>query len=259
MQLNISSDDNRKNIIGIIPARYDSTRLPGKPLCMINGKSIVQRVYEQAKQANKLFDVCVATDDERIVSHVNNFGGKVYMTSVNHPSGTDRCLEAAEKYISQNKNISIHAVVNIQGDEPFIAPVVINDLSDVFYDENIEIATIARKFCKNEDIFDSNSVKVVVSKSDKALYFSRSVIPFLRNFKTEKWLDNLSFYKHTGIYAYRFDVLKKICRLQQSPLEIAESLEQLRWLENDFSIKVIFTDYKSVSIDSYEDLKRFEV
>jgi len=240
-------------IVGIIPARYDSTRFPGKPLVDIGGKIMIQRVYEQAKKV--LAYVCVATDDERIFNAVKEFGGEVVMTGKHHVSGTDRCYEAVEKFEAE-KEISANVIINIQGDEPFIDPIQIKQLSDLFKQEDTEIATLIKRVKEVSVLSDPNIVKVVTGNRGDALYFSRSCIPFVRNFNEEEWLNNQDFYQHIGMYGYAKSVLKEICKLQKGTLELAESLEQLRWLENGYGIKTAITDIDSVGIDTPEDLQR---
>jgi len=239
--------------IGIIPARYASTRFPGKPLADINGKPMIQRVYEQVKIA--LDHVVVATDDSRIEAAVKAFGGDVVMTSSEHQSGTDRIAEAIEKIESETKE-NYQVVINIQGDEPFIQPEQISALKDCFNSPSTQIATLIKAIENADEIFDINKVKVVVSKSLRALYFSRSPIPFVRGSEKEDWIKEQTFYKHIGMYAYRRDTLNEITKLPQSSLEIAESLEQLRWLENEYVIKTDITKHESIGIDTPEDLER---
>ena len=236
--------------IGIIPARYESTRFPGKPLADINGKPMIQRVYENV--AGELSGVWVATDDQRIFDAVARFGGKAILTSTAHRSGTDRVAEAAE-IISANTDFDV--VVNIQGDEPFVSGGQIRALKECFSDET-EIATLVRIIEEINELFDQNKPKVVVSDNKNALYFSRSTIPFLRGVEKDEWLREATFYAHVGIYAYRKDILKKLSELKPGILEQAESLEQLRWLENGFSIKTAVTDYSGFGIDTPEDLAR---
>ena len=237
-------------IHGIIPSRYASSRFPGKPLIDIDGKSMIQRVYEQAKKANSLTDVIVATDDDKIFKHVQSFGGNVVMTSTSHESGTDRCAEVLEK------SEGFDVVLNIQGDEPFINPEQINQLSACFNDEKTDIATLIKEIKTEEELFNPNRPKVDFDKNNFAKMFSRNVIPELPNIKKEDWIKEHTFYKHIGIYGYRSDVLSKISKLPQSPLEIKERLEQLRWLENDFAIKIATTEYEAVAIDTPQDLEK---
>lgn len=237
--------------IGLIPARYASTRFPGKPLALLAGKPVIQHVYEQA--AKVLDAVYVATDDERIYNKVLEFGGKVVMTSIEHHSGTDRIEEALEK-IGGNFDV----VVNIQGDEPFIAQSQIETLCHCFEDEATQIATLGKPFECIEAVENPNSPKIVVDNRGYAMYFSRSIIPFVRGVERQEWLKKYPFLKHLGIYAYRTEVLKAITRLPQSSLELAESLEQLRWLENGYRIKVGITNVETVGIDTPEDLQRAE-
>ena len=241
--------------VGIIPARFASTRFPGKPLVDIGGKSMIQRVYEQVSKV--LADVYVATDDQRIFDAVLAFGGRAIMTSDQHKSGTDRCYEAYSK-LSGNFDV----VINVQGDEPFIQPEQIETLKDCFKSTETEIATLAKRFTEMdgfEALNNPNSPKLVVNKSDEAMYFSRSIIPFRRGAETADWILLNTYLKHVGIYAYRADVLRQLTQLEQSPLEISESLEQLRWLENGFRIKVGYTDVETVGIDTPEDLEKVKM
>ena len=240
--------------IGIIPARYASTRFPGKPLAVLGGKTVIQRVYEQV--SGVLDDAYVATDDERIEAAVRAFGGKVVMTSVHHKSGTDRCYEAYTKIGGQ-----YDVVVNVQGDEPFIQASQLNAVKACFDEPATQIATLVKPFTEESSpdaLENPNSPKVVVGKNRQALYFSRSVIPYLRNVEKQDWLKHHIYYKHIGLYAYRSEVLKEITALPQSPLELAESLEQLRWLENGYTIKVGVTDIETIGIDTPQDLERAE-
>ena len=241
--------------LGIIPARYASTRFPAKPLAMLGGKTVIERVYRQVE--GEMDDVVVATDDERIEQAVKSFGGKVVMTSDKHRSGTDRCYEALTKTPGE-----FDVVVNIQGDEPFIQHQQLQAIKECFVDETVDIATLVRPFTV-EDGFDAlenaNSPKVVMNNRMEALYFSRSIIPYFRGKdKGETWLKGHTYYKHIGLYAYRTNVLKEITRLPQSSLELAESLEQLRWLENGYKIKVGISDIETIGIDTPEDLARAE-
>ncbi len=237
--------------IGIIPARYSSTRFPGKPLSILGGKPVIQRVYEQTSKV--LNNVCVATDDERIYNKVIEFGGNAVMTRADHKSGTDRIAEAYEKIGKPYK-----VVINIQGDEPFIHPEQIESVMACFDDKDVEIATLGKRFTSMEAVQNPNSPKIVVDNRGFAMYFSRSVIPFVRGVEEGEWLGHYPFLKHLGLYAYRVDVLKAITALPQSSLEKAESLEQLRWLQNGFRIKVAETEFETVGIDTPEDLKRAE-
>ena len=240
--------------LGIIPARYASTRCPAKPLAMLGGKTVIQRVYEQV--AGVLDDAYVATDDERIEAAVKAFGGKVVMTSVHHKSGTDRCYEACTKIGGD-----FDVVVNIQGDEPFIQPSQLEAIKNCFNDPSTDIATLVKPFTPAdgfEALENVNSPKVVVNKNMNALYFSRSIIPYQRNKDKAEWLAGHTYYKHIGLYAYRAEVLKQITSLPQSSLELAESLEQLRWLENGYSIKVGISEVETIGIDTPQDLARAE-
>lgn len=237
-------------VLGIIPARYASTRFPGKPLTDIKGKSMIRRVYEQAQQAN-LAEVVVATDDARILEHVQRFGGKAVMTAADHQSGTDRCFEA---YKLHNKPYEY--IINIQGDEPFIHPEQINLVADLFQRPQTQLATLIKQVQTPEELFNINSPKVVISHQGEALYFSRQPIPFCRNVPNDIWHKQHTYYKHIGIYGYRADILEQITQLPPSTLELAESLEQLRWLENGFRINTALTKYETIGIDTPEDLER---
>lgn len=232
-------------VLGVIPARYASTRFPAKPLADIGGKSMIQWVYAQASKSTKLSKVVVATDDQRIFDHVQSFGGVVCMTSGDHPSGTDRCFEALTK-----QKETFDYLVNIQGDEPFISPKQIDTLAAML-DGNTELATLAKRITDQESLQNPNVVKVVRNVHDEALYFSRSPIPFARNTKEE-----IIYFKHIGMYGYRADILEKVTKLKVSKLEKAESLEQLRWLENGFKIKVAETDQETIGVDTPEDLEK---
>lgn len=241
--------------IAIIPARYASTRFPGKPLTNLCGKTVIQRVYEQVKK--QLSDICVATDDTRIFEHVKSWGGNVIMTRNDHNSGTDRIEEAIEKLEAQGKEYDV--IVNVQGDEPFIQPDQIATLCECFNDENTQIATLGIRFTKDiETISNPNSPKIIRDNKGFAMYFSRSVIPFCRNKETKEWPEAYPYMKHIGMYAYRRNVLREITSMPQSSLEIAESLEQLRWLQNGYKIKVGETSFETIGIDTPEDLKKAE-
>ncbi len=236
----------------IIPARFASTRFPGKPLALIGGRPMIQHVYEQALACEQLSRVVVATDDERIKACVQKFGGEVYMTSDQHPSGTDRVAEVA----TQLHDIDV--VINIQGDEPFVQPMQLEQLCSMFSEAAVEIATLAHPISEEDFIHDPNVVKVVFSANNRALYFSRSAIPFLRGQTEGEWKDRQQHYQHLGLYAYRREVLLQLTKLSPSSLEQAESLEQLRWLQADFSIYLGVTPHKSLGIDTPADLERAE-
>ncbi len=238
--------------ICIIPARYASTRFPGKPLALIHNKTMIQRVYEQVSLVLK--EVWVATDDKRIEKAVKQFGGKVVMTATTHQSGTDRVAEAINN-IEKSTNQTFDVVINVQGDEPFIQPEQIHTIMNCFQQPKTAIATLIKPIKNEEEIFDSNKVKVVVGNAQQALYFSRSPIPFLRGVPKEEWLSKELFYKHIGMYAYKKEVLKEITQLPQSKLEKAESLEQLRWLENGYYIQTEETNHESIGIDTPADLE----
>lgn len=241
--------------IGIIPARYASTRFPGKPLADIHGKTMIQRVYEQTLLS--IDEVWVATDDERIKTEVEKFGGKVVMTSSDHQSGTDRIAEAVAT-ISESNQQEYDVVINIQGDEPFIQPDQIELVKACFDSPNTQIATLVKQISCQEDIFDPNKVKAVISKDQKALYFSRSPIPYQRGVEKGEWLNHGTFYKHIGMYAYKSEVLHEITKIEQSSMELSESLEQLRWLENGYWIQTDITEHESIGIDTPEDLERIK-
>ena len=238
--------------VAIIPARFASTRFPGKPLAMLGEKTIIQLVYEQVTKV--ISDVFVATDDDRIFREVEKFGGKAIMTSDQHKSGTDRCYEAFTKLDEY-----FDVVINVQGDEPFIQPEQIELLRNCFGDENTDIATLIKKIdTENSEavLFNPNSPKVVTDKNGFAMYFSRSTIPYMRGVDTKEWAEKHDFYKHIGIYAYRSEILRELTSLPPSVLEIAESLEQLRWLENGYRIKTAITGTETIGIDTPEDLEK---
>ena len=237
--------------IGIIPARYASTRFPGKPLAMLGGKTVIQRVYEQVSCV--LDEAYVATDDERIREAVERFGGVAVMTSPNHKSGTDRIEEAATRL-----NTDADVIINVQGDEPFIQRSQLETVKQLFSDPRTQIATLGKPFESMEAVCNPNSPKIVCDVDGYALYFSRSVIPYIRGKEQAQWLQSFPFLKHIGLYAYRRDVLHAITQLPQSALELAESLEQLRWLQNGYRIRVGLTDVETVGIDTPDDLQRAE-
>ncbi|SDF06381.1 3-deoxy-manno-octulosonate cytidylyltransferase (CMP-KDO synthetase) [Mucilaginibacter pineti] len=240
-------------ILGIIPARYASSRFPGKPLVDIAGKSMIQRVYEQAKKCNDLTEVIVATDDDRIFNHVQAFGGVAVMTAADHQSGTDRCAEVALLHPEY------HVVINIQGDEPYIDPEQITKLAACFINPDTQIATLIKKVLTVEELHNTNSPKVVINKLSEAIYFSRSALPHIRGQEPENWLEFYTYFKHIGIYGYRADVLQQITKLPISGLEKAESLEQLRWVENGYRIKVAETELETHAIDVPEDLLKLKL
>lgn len=240
--------------LAIIPARYASTRFPAKPLATLGGKLIIQRVYEQVKRAVE--DVVVATDDDRIMAAVEAFGGRAVMTSTEHRSGTDRCYEALQK-VGGDYDI----VINVQGDEPFIQPEQIRSLVSCFEDEATDIATLVKPFTPEDGIEaleNPNSPKVVISRDMKAIYFSRSVIPYIREVERSEWLTKHTFYKHIGMYAFRAKTLGEVTALAQSSLELSEKLEQLRWLESGYRIGVGITNIETIGIDTPDDLRRAE-
>lgn len=237
-------------IIGIIPARYASTRFPGKPLQDIAGKSMIQRVYDQVKGTASLSEVVIATDDERIADHVRSFAGNVIMTSSDHQSGTDRCAEVMAKVSG------FDVAINIQGDEPFINPLQIELLASSFADEKTEIATLVKHIQSEEELWNNNIPKVVRNVHDEAIYFSRQTIPYLRGKDTKEWLHLHKYYKHIGIYGYRRDVLLALTKLPVSTLEEVEALEQLRWIEQGYKIKTVETEHETIAVDTPADLER---
>jgi 3-deoxy-manno-octulosonate cytidylyltransferase (CMP-KDO synthetase) len=238
-------------IIGIIPARYASTRFPGKPLVEIDGKTMIQRVYEQATKA-KVFDkIIVATDDDRIVDCVKSFGGNVVMTSVDHQSGTDRCAE-----VIKIERDHYDYAINIQGDEPFIHPEQIKLLVKCISQKDVQIATLVKEIKSIEELNNTNAPKVILNINDEAIYFSRAAIPVCRGIDNNEWLKHNTYFKHIGLYAYKTDILLKITKLKPSKLELCESLEQLRWIENGYKIKTEVTTFESQAIDTPEDLKK---
>ncbi len=238
------------NILGVIPARYHSSRFPGKPLIDIRGRTMIQRVFEKASQSKYLSKVVVATDDERIASHVQDFGGNAMMTSPHHKSGTDRCTEVIRHFPEMK------AIINIQGDEPLIDPSQIDRVAACFEDPVVEIATLYKKIIDPEEIINENIVKIVFDHFSRAIYFSRSPIPFVRGKPQSEWINCQNFNKHIGIYGFRRDILETIRSLKPSGLELAESLEQLRWLQNGISITVRKTEIETQAIDTPDDLKK---
>lgn len=236
--------------IGIIPARYQSTRFPGKPLAVIKGKPMIQWVYENTLKT--LGQAWVATDDDRIFSVVERFGGKAVRTSPEHQSGTDRCAEAAELIANDT---SFDVVINVQGDEPFIKAAQIELLKNCFVDRAVNIATLVKKIDSADELNNPNRPKVVLDNKKNALYFSRAAIPYFRNEAAQDWHLKHRYWAHIGLYAFRFETLRELTRLKQTPLELAESLEQLRWLENGYSIRTAETTFQSIGIDTPEDLE----
>jgi len=239
-------------ILGIIPARYASSRFPGKPLVDIGGKTMIQRVYEQAKKCRSLSEVIVATDDDRIFNHVNGFGGIAVMTGANHQSGTDRCAEVARLHPGYD------VISNIQGDEPFIDPEQITKLTACFNDPETQLATLIKRILTEQELHNTNSPKVVINKLSEAIYFSRATLPHIRGQEPENWLEFHTFFKHIGIYGYRADILQEVTKLPVSPLEKAESLEQLRWIDNGYRIKVAETELETHAVDVPEDLEKLK-
>ncbi|MCW2259934.1 MULTISPECIES: 3-deoxy-manno-octulosonate cytidylyltransferase [Sphingobacterium] len=237
-------------VIGIIPARYASSRFPGKPLVDIGGKSMIQRVYEQVKNTSCLHEVIVATDDDRIAEHVKSFAGNVILTASSHQSGTDRCAEVIAKVSG------FDIVINIQGDEPFINPLQIELLASCFDKEETQIATLVKKIHTEDELFNVNIPKVVRNIAGQAIYFSRQTIPYLRGIEQKNWLSKHNYFKHIGIYGYRTDVLKELTQLPISILEETEALEQLRWIEHGYTIQTAETEHETIAVDTQEDLER---
>ncbi len=236
-------------VLGIIPSRYGSSRFPGKPLIDLMGKSMIQRVYEQAKKCTDFTDVIVATDDQRIFDHVKSFGGLVMMTSTEHASGTERCGEVIEKYEDYD------IIINIQGDEPLIRPEQLTDLIRVFGSQDVSIGTIVKPMSNESDIRNPNRIKVVLDKNKNGIYFSRSPIPHIANTTHTNWLDKTTFYKHIGIYAWRTKTLQELLKLEATTLEKLESLEQLRWIYNGYTIRTVETNIETPNIDAPEDVE----
>jgi 3-deoxy-manno-octulosonate cytidylyltransferase (CMP-KDO synthetase) len=244
------------NIIGVIPSRYASTRFPGKPLAMIDGKSMIQRVWEQASKSAFINEVIVATDDSRIFDHVKGFGGLVMMTSAEHQNGTSRCHEVLEILKVGKPDLKLDALINIQGDEPYINPRQIDQVAELFENPSVELGTLAKVMTDPEEVFSEHVVKVVMDNYHKALYFSRQALPFVRDINKTSWPETHAFYKHIGIYGYRSDTLPRITQLEAGKLEHAEKLEQLRWLENGFPIHIAVTEFESPSVDTPGDLSK---
>ena len=236
--------------LGIIPARYASTRFPGKPLADIGGKNMIQRVYEQASNAGSLDKVVIATDDERIINEIIRFGGEYVLTRPDHQSGTDRCAEVADKLPGYD------VIINIQGDEPYIDPLQIDLLSSCFADPSVKLATLIKKIYSNEELFNHNIPKVVINAAEQAIYFSRHPIPYIRNIDESNWITTHQFYKHIGIYGYTRAALLEITALPSSSLEHAESLEQLRWIENGYQIQTKTTELETIAVDTPDDLEK---
>ena len=245
-------------VLAIIPARYASTRFPGKPLAELGGESIISRVYHRVCRTEGIEDVLIATDDESICDHAESFAedGAVMMTSDQHRSGTDRCGEAMQRLERQGYRYDI--ILNVQGDEPFVDPAQLETLIGCFNDPNVQIATLATRITKTDELLSPNNVKVVRATDGRALYFSRQPLPYRRDIDPECWLDEGEYLKHVGIYAFRSDVLPELCRLEVSPLEKAEKLEQLRWMEAGYPIHVALTDHANIGIDTPDDLAAAE-
>lgn len=243
-------------ILGIIPARFNSTRFPGKPLAIINGQPMIEHVWNGVSETGLLDRVVVATEDKRIVEAVNSFGGVAVMTGKHHKSGTDRCGEAMQKLGEDINNYDV--IINIQGDEPRVAAEHLKIVVDAFNDPSKQIVTLKKRITSLAELNSTNAVKVVCAANGDALYFSRQPIPYLRNIAKEMWLRRQNYYKHIGIYAFRREVLQQIVQLPQTPLEKSESLEQLRWLENGYRISVFETTKESVAIDIPEDLQKLK-
>ena len=240
-------------ILALIPARYGSSRFPGKPLALVHGKPMIQRVYEQTIKAFP--NACVATDDTRIYNAVKEFGGKVVMTSQSHNSGTDRCHEALINYM-QESGESFDVVINVQGDEPYIQPQQLMQLGKCFEDPTVKLATLVKRVKDKEELLNPNSPKVIVDKDWNAIYFSRTPIPYSRDVEiTDQLVKDLPFFRHIGLYGYRVDTLAQICAMPQSFLEKTEKLEQLRWIENGLKIRTAETEFETHAVDTLEDLE----
>ena len=240
-------------ILALIPARYGSSRFPGKPLALVHGKPMIQRVYEQTVKAFP--NACVATDDERIYNAVKEFGGRAVMTSTTHNSGTDRCFEALKNYCKESGEI-FDAVINVQGDEPYIKPEQLQQLGECFNDPSVELATLVKRVKDKAELLNNNSPKVIVDKNNDAIYFSRTAIPFSRDVEvTDEYVQGTPFFRHIGLYGYKVETLEKICKMPQSFLELTEKLEQLRWIENGLKIRVAETKYETHAVDTVEDLE----
>lgn len=235
-------------ILAVIPARWASTRFPGKPMAVIGGKTMIQRVYEQVQLASGIDQIVIATDHEGIAEHARTFGAEVVITRADHPSGTDRCAEAAQQFPAAEW------VVNVQGDEPFIQPAQIDLLVHTLRHSQLNIATLVKKITQSERLFNPNVVKAVCSPGGEALYFSRHPVPYVRGYETDRWMEVCDFYQHIGIYGFRRDTLMQLSALAPAPLEVAESLEQLRWLSNGHRIAVGITTLETIGIDTPEDL-----
>lgn len=240
-------------VLGIIPARYASTRFPGKPLALINGKPMIQHVYERVSQISAVAEAIVATDDERIADTVRQFGGQVMMTSSEHRSGTDRCGEVLRNL--GEKALQFDIVINIQGDEPFVDASQLETVIAAFSNPATQIATLKKRIDNLDSLLSPNVVKVIATPNGEAVYFSRQPLPYLRGVEQQRWLESHTFFKHIGIYAFRRQTLSELVQLQQTPLEKCESLEQLRWLENGYHISVLETTVENLSVDTPEDLK----
>ncbi|MBO4599640.1 MAG: 3-deoxy-manno-octulosonate cytidylyltransferase [Bacteroidales bacterium] len=242
--------------LAIIPARYASTRFPGKPLALLGGKPVIEWVWGCVGKLPILTGAVVATDDERIAEAARAFGGRVMTTSKEHRSGTDRCGEVLRRMEETGERYDV--VINVQGDEPFLQPEQLESLTECFEDENTQIATLKAPIREKAELFSPNTVKVVCDRRERALYFSRQPIPHLRGAEADEWLERGMYYKHVGIYAFRASTLKEVVELPQTPLELSESLEQLRWMENGYSIRLRTTDAANIGIDTPEDLAAAE-
>ena len=252
----LTKEKHKMRELGIIPARYASTRFPGKPLASIKGKPMIQWVYERSQEV--LTEVIVATDDQRIFETVQGFGGKVVMTHSHHENGTSRCVEALKNYQRQSDQV-VDAVINIQGDEPLVQQDQLKSLRDVILTSNSEgIATLAYRVSKPEELKSRHDAFVVMNQRQQALYFSRSPLPFVRDLDPENWLDEHPFYKHVGLYAFKVETLQKAVELPPSSIETAEKLEQNRWLDHGFSIRVELTEYPNISVDLPGDIAKVE-
>ena len=254
--IDVPQFDAKLKVLAVIPARYESTRFPGKPLVMLGGKPLIQWVWDGVRSMSGLDDVVVATDDERIATAVRGFGGRAMMTGSNHRSGTDRCCEVVSTLKAQGQEYDV--VLNVQGDEPFVNQVQLYKLINCFVQESVQIATLKTRIRSTEELFSPDNVKVVCNSRGEAIYFSRQPIPYRRGVEPERWLDEGQYLKHVGIYAFRSKALHEVCRLEAGVLEEAEKLEQLRWLAAGYTIHVALTDHANIGIDTPGDLAAAE-
>ncbi len=255
--IDVPQFDAKLKVLAVIPARYESTRFPGKPLVMLGGKPLIQWVWDGVRSMSGLDDVVVATDDERIATAVRGFGGRAMMTSSNHRSGTDRCCEVVSTLKAQDREYDV--VLNVQGDEPFVNQEQLYKLINCFVQESVQIATLKTRIRSTEELFSPDNVKVVCNSRGEAIYFSRQPIPYMRGVEQSQWLERHEYYKHVGIYAFRAGIMDRLKVLPPSPLEKCESLEQLRWIEQGYTLRVVETEEANIGIDRPEDLAQAEL